>query len=102
MIDRRRRYNKNDWRVTHQNYLHLWEARVRLDPIVGEPWFAGGQSEYLRWFHTVARTRLRPTWMEQHIEDAPTDEDNGYDHSQSMDLYMTTWYDSLTTVSFDR
>nr|CAB3486569.1 unnamed protein product [Digitaria exilis] len=51
---RTKRYTENDWRVTHQDYLHMWEQRV-------------------------ARTRLRPMAMEYNMEDVDTDAEDDYD-----------------------
>nr|CAB3474500.1 unnamed protein product [Digitaria exilis] len=71
--------NQNDWRVTHQDYLHMWEQRQRHNITEGEDWFAGENQHYLLWFHRVARTRLRPTAMEYNMEDVDTDAEDDYD-----------------------
>nr|CAB3488471.1 unnamed protein product [Digitaria exilis] len=42
----------NDWRVTHQDYLHMWDQRQRHKIAEGEDWFAGENQLYLRWFYT--------------------------------------------------
>ncbi|KAF8651116.1 hypothetical protein HU200_009124 [Digitaria exilis] len=42
----------------------MWDQRQRHKIAEGEDWFAGENQLYLRWFYTVARTRLRPTAME--------------------------------------
>ncbi|KAF8666065.1 hypothetical protein HU200_053771 [Digitaria exilis] len=59
----------NDWRVTHQDYLHMWDQRQRHNI----------NQHYLLWFHRVARTRLRPTVIEYNMEDADTDAEDDYD-----------------------
>ncbi|KAF8691345.1 hypothetical protein HU200_040476 [Digitaria exilis] len=71
--------NQNDWRVTHQDYLHMWEQRQRHHITAGEDWFPGENQHYLLWFHRVARTRLRPTAMEYNMEDVDTDAEDDYD-----------------------
>ncbi|KAF8689869.1 hypothetical protein HU200_041501 [Digitaria exilis] len=76
---RTKRYTENDWRVTHQDYLHMWEQRQRHNIAEGEDWFAGENQHYLLWFHRVARTRLRPMAMEYNMEDVDTDAEDDYD-----------------------
>ncbi|KAF8683654.1 hypothetical protein HU200_044582 [Digitaria exilis] len=71
-------YTENDWRVTHQDYLHMWEQRLRQNIAEGEDWFASENQHYLLWFHRVARTRLRPTAMEYNMEDVDTDAEDDY------------------------
>nr|CAB3471906.1 unnamed protein product [Digitaria exilis] len=48
----------NDWRVTHQDYLHMWEQRQRHNIAEGEGWFAV---------------------MEYNMEDVDTDAEDDYD-----------------------
>ncbi|KAF8747217.1 hypothetical protein HU200_013277 [Digitaria exilis] len=66
----------------------MWEQRQRHNPAEGEDWFAGENPVYLRWFHRVARTRLRPMGMEYNMEDVQTDEED--------DCYINTrWGNQL-------
>nr|CAB3450252.1 unnamed protein product [Digitaria exilis] len=45
----------------------------------GENWIAGENPLYLRWFHRVARTRLRPIEMEYNMEYVETNAEDDYD-----------------------
>ncbi|KAF8697358.1 hypothetical protein HU200_035951 [Digitaria exilis] len=57
----------------------MWDQRQRHNITKGEDWFAGENKLYLCWFHTVARTRLRPTAMEYNMKDVDTDAEDDYD-----------------------
>ncbi|RCV21804.1 hypothetical protein SETIT_4G167000v2 [Setaria italica] len=74
MQDRRRkRYKENDWKVKHAQYLIMWENRQRCDPEDGPYWRAGPNNEYIRWYCTSMRTKVKPSWSNVPIEDAPSD-----------------------------
>uniref|UniRef100_K3ZEY3 Zinc finger PMZ-type domain-containing protein n=1 Tax=Setaria italica TaxID=4555 RepID=K3ZEY3_SETIT len=72
-IDRRKRYKENDCRVKHAQYLILWENRQRCDPEGGPYWRAGPNNEYIRWYCALMRTKVKPSWSNVPIEDAPSD-----------------------------
>uniref|UniRef100_K3ZEF5 SWIM-type domain-containing protein n=1 Tax=Setaria italica TaxID=4555 RepID=K3ZEF5_SETIT len=72
-IDRRKRYKENDWRVKHAQYLIMWENRQRCDPDGGPYWRVGPNNEYIRWYCTSTRTKVKPAWSNVPIEDAPSD-----------------------------
>uniref|UniRef100_K3ZC66 SWIM-type domain-containing protein n=1 Tax=Setaria italica TaxID=4555 RepID=K3ZC66_SETIT len=60
-IDRRKRYKENDWRVKYGQYLVDWRP--------------GPNNEYIRWYCTSTRTKVKPFWSNVPIEDAPFDSD---------------------------
>jgi hypothetical protein len=62
--------------VKHARYSDLWNNHQRKDPQDGPAWHAGPHREYLRWYHTSTRTRIKPTLTDEHIEDAPSDSDD--------------------------
>lgn len=75
-ITQRNRYAQNNWRIKHNSYLLDWEQREQHDPEDVPAWQPGTPNHrYLRWFHSVTRFRLRPTWVEDDIEDVSLDED---------------------------
>jgi hypothetical protein len=49
---------------------------ARMDPQDGPAWCAVPHREYLRWYHTSTRARIKPALMDEHIEDAPSDSDD--------------------------
>lgn len=55
-----------------------------MDPFDGAFWRAGPHKEYLRWYHRSTRTKLKPAWTTEPIENHPSDEDDDivdeYDH----------------------
>lgn len=58
----------------------MWENKDRHEPMESAPWLPGQHQDYLRWFHAVSRTHLKPTWVEDHIEDDPSNQDkDNYD-----------------------
>uniref|UniRef100_K3YKW2 Uncharacterized protein n=1 Tax=Setaria italica TaxID=4555 RepID=K3YKW2_SETIT len=62
-IDRRKRYKENDWRVKHGQYLIMWQNKQGCDP-KGGPWYC-----------TSTRTKVKPSWSNVPIEDAPSESD---------------------------
>jgi hypothetical protein len=72
----KKKYKENDWTVKHARYSDLWNNHQRKDPQDGPAWHAGPHREYLRWYHTSTRTRIKPTLTDEHIEDAPSDSDD--------------------------
>uniref|UniRef100_K3Y2N5 Aminotransferase-like plant mobile domain-containing protein n=1 Tax=Setaria italica TaxID=4555 RepID=K3Y2N5_SETIT len=68
-----KRYKENDWKVKHAQYLIMWENRQRCDPEDGPYWRAGPNNEYIRWYCTSMRTKVKPSWSNVPIEDAPSD-----------------------------
>uniref|UniRef100_K3ZCG9 SWIM-type domain-containing protein n=1 Tax=Setaria italica TaxID=4555 RepID=K3ZCG9_SETIT len=72
-IDRRKRYKENDWRVKHDRYIHLWQNKEGCDPEGGPYWRPN--NEYIRWYCTSTRTKVKPSWTNVPIEDAPSDDD---------------------------
>uniref|UniRef100_K3XQ43 SWIM-type domain-containing protein n=1 Tax=Setaria italica TaxID=4555 RepID=K3XQ43_SETIT len=63
-IDRRKRYKENDWR-----------NKQGCDPEGGPYWRPGPNNEYIRWYCTSTRTKVKPSWSNVPIEDAPSDSD---------------------------
>uniref|UniRef100_K3ZC83 SWIM-type domain-containing protein n=1 Tax=Setaria italica TaxID=4555 RepID=K3ZC83_SETIT len=72
-IDRRKRYKENDWRVKHDRYIHMWNNKEGCDPEGGPYWRPN--NEYIRWYCTSTRTKVKPSWTNVPIEDAPSDDD---------------------------
>uniref|UniRef100_K3YCS2 SWIM-type domain-containing protein n=1 Tax=Setaria italica TaxID=4555 RepID=K3YCS2_SETIT len=72
-IDRRKRYKENDWRLKHGQYLLLWQNKQGCDPEGGPYWRPN--NEYIRWYCTSMRTKVKPSWTNVPIEDAPSDDD---------------------------
>uniref|UniRef100_K3XS99 Aminotransferase-like plant mobile domain-containing protein n=1 Tax=Setaria italica TaxID=4555 RepID=K3XS99_SETIT len=72
-IGRRKRYKENDWRVKHAQYLIQWENRKRCDLEGGSYWRVGPNNEYIRWYCASMRTKVKPSWSNVPIEDAPSD-----------------------------
>uniref|UniRef100_K3Z039 SWIM-type domain-containing protein n=1 Tax=Setaria italica TaxID=4555 RepID=K3Z039_SETIT len=62
MIDRRKRYKENDWRVKHAQYLIQWQNTQRCDPEDGLYWRAGPNNEYIRWYCASTRTKVKQSW----------------------------------------
>uniref|UniRef100_K4AIP7 Aminotransferase-like plant mobile domain-containing protein n=1 Tax=Setaria italica TaxID=4555 RepID=K4AIP7_SETIT len=60
-IDRKKRYKENDW-------------RQRCDPRDGSYWHAGPHKEYLRWYYVAMRTRIKPAWTTDPIENPSSDD----------------------------
>ncbi|RCV21765.1 hypothetical protein SETIT_4G163900v2 [Setaria italica] len=74
--DCRKRYKENDWRLKHAQYLIQWENRQRCDPEDGPYWRARPNNEYIRWYCASMRTKVKPSWSNVPIEDAPSDSSN--------------------------
>uniref|UniRef100_K3ZZ77 SWIM-type domain-containing protein n=1 Tax=Setaria italica TaxID=4555 RepID=K3ZZ77_SETIT len=72
-IDRRKWYKENDWRLKHGQYLLLWQNKQGCDP-EGRPYWRPN-NEYIRWYCTSTRTKVKPSWTNVPIEDAPSDDD---------------------------
>nr|XP_034591757.1 zinc finger MYM-type protein 1-like [Setaria viridis] len=72
-IDRRKRYKENDWRLKHGQYLLLWQNKQGCDPEGGPYWRPN--NEYIRWYCTSTRTKVKPSWTNVPIEDAPFEDD---------------------------
>uniref|UniRef100_K3Z028 SWIM-type domain-containing protein n=1 Tax=Setaria italica TaxID=4555 RepID=K3Z028_SETIT len=72
-IDRRKRYKENDWRLKHAQYLLLWQNKQGCDPEGGPYWRPN--NEYIRWYCTSTRTKVKPSWTNVPIEDAPSEDD---------------------------
>uniref|UniRef100_K3ZZ95 Aminotransferase-like plant mobile domain-containing protein n=1 Tax=Setaria italica TaxID=4555 RepID=K3ZZ95_SETIT len=72
-IDRRKRYKENDWRLKHGQYLLLWQNKQGCDPKGGPYWRPN--NEYIRWYCTSTRTKVKPSWTNVPIEYAPSDDD---------------------------
>ncbi|XP_072149014.1 uncharacterized protein [Setaria viridis] len=72
-IDRRKRYKENDWRLKHGQYLLLWQNKQGCDPEGGPYWRPN--NEYIRWYCTSTRTKVKPSWTNVPIEDAPSEDD---------------------------
>uniref|UniRef100_K3ZZK0 Aminotransferase-like plant mobile domain-containing protein n=1 Tax=Setaria italica TaxID=4555 RepID=K3ZZK0_SETIT len=72
-IDRRKRYKENDWRLKHAQYVLLWQNKQGCDPEGGPYWRPN--NEYIRWYCTSTRTKVKPSWTNVPIEDAPSDDD---------------------------
>ncbi|RCV18535.1 hypothetical protein SETIT_3G308400v2 [Setaria italica] len=51
----------------------MWENRQRCDPDGGPYWRVGPNNEYIRWYCTSTRTKVKPAWSNVPIEDAPSD-----------------------------
>nr|TKW28357.1 hypothetical protein SEVIR_3G312900v2 [Setaria viridis] len=51
----------------------MWENRQRCDPEGGPYWRVGPNNEYIRWYCTSTRTKVKPAWSNVLIEDAPSD-----------------------------
>uniref|UniRef100_K3XRI6 Zinc finger PMZ-type domain-containing protein n=1 Tax=Setaria italica TaxID=4555 RepID=K3XRI6_SETIT len=87
-IDRRKRYKENDWRVKHGQYLIMWQNKQGCDPEGGPYWRPGPNNEYIRWYCTSTRTKVKPSWSNVPIEDAPSDSDaniaDAYDTGQQL------------------
>ena len=62
--------------MTHAQWIQAWHTIQRLDPHDGAYWRAGPHKEYLRWYHGSTRTKLKPAWTTQPIEDLPSDDDD--------------------------
>nr|TKW21627.1 hypothetical protein SEVIR_4G131800v2 [Setaria viridis] len=74
--DCRKRYKENDWRLKHAQYLIQWENRQRCDPEDGPYWRARPNNEYIRWYCASMRTKVKPSWSNVPIENAPSDSSN--------------------------
>uniref|UniRef100_K3Z2Z6 MULE transposase domain-containing protein n=1 Tax=Setaria italica TaxID=4555 RepID=K3Z2Z6_SETIT len=72
-IDRRKRYKENDWRLKHGQYLLMWQNKQGCDPEGGPYWRPN--NEYIRWYCTSMRTKVKPSWTNVPIEDAPSESD---------------------------
>jgi hypothetical protein len=59
-----------------------------MDPRDCPAWCAEPHWEYLRWYHTSTRIRMKPALSDEHIEDAPSDSDD----------VIADEYDTLTRV----
>jgi hypothetical protein len=74
--------------VKHARYLDRLNNRQRKDPQDGLAWRPGPHREYLRWYHTSIRTKIKPALTDEHNEDAPSDSDDD----------IADEYDNLTRV----
>ena len=76
-IDKKKRYNENDWRVKHALPLAQWDQKQRMAPESGAAHRHNHYKEYLRWFHSVARVSVKPPRSNEPIEDrTDTDDDD--------------------------
>jgi hypothetical protein len=87
-VNKQKRYKENDWMVKHARYLDLWNNHQRMDPEDGSGWRPGPHREYMRWYHTSTRTKIKAALTDEHIEDAPSDSDDD----------IADEYDNLTRV----
>ena len=69
--DRRKRYAERDWRITHRQWIELWENRGETPVDDGEPHDQQGYDKYLQWLHRSTRVHLL-----QAVPDHPIGEDS--------------------------
>lgn len=77
-MDRRTDRGAVDWAEKHQPYLMLWDAHHTkvCHPQDGPMHRHRSYMEYLTWFHSNARLRIRPAINEDYIADLPDEEDD--------------------------
>jgi len=69
--DRRKRYAERDWRITHHQWIELWENRGETPVDDGEPHDQQEYDKYLQWLHRSTRVHLL-----QPVPDHPIGEDS--------------------------